>query len=814
MPYKLSATLKGHSSDVRAVASPTANLVLSASRDTTAIVWNRNAPGSSFQATSCRAGSRYVNAVAYLLSRDQGFLVAGGQDSIITVFSLAAPKSEPDYSLIGHTDNVCTLNTGSDGTIISGSWDKTARVWKDFKCIYIFEGHSQAVWAVLVLEPGKYLTASADKTIKLWHEHKEIRTYNGHNDAVRGLALVSDVGFASCSNDSEIRVWTIEGDLVYSLSGHTSFIYSLSVLPTGEIVSAGEDRTVRVWRDGECSQTIVHPAISVWTVSTMPNGDIVSGTSDGIVRVFSESEERWASEVDLKQYEESVSSQALNKEQVGDLKQSDIKGPDALLQPGFKDGQVLIVREGSSVDAYQWSSSAGQWMKAGQVVDAVGSTRKQLYQGKEYDYVFDVDVQAGVPPLKLPYNASENPFQAAQRFLHANDLPDTYIDEVVKFIEKNTSAVSLGATNDYVDPYTAGASRYRGAGTAAGVGNQGTFVDPFTGASRYSGNAAGSPHSTGRAQESFVDPFTGSSRYSGVVSQAPILNPVLPLPTPLLFKQANVPAMRNKTYQLNDGLMMEISTSATAVSQQEMNVVDQAFDHLTYALGASSYPGHVPVAHEHVEVIMQIIDRWPSSQRFPVLDLARLLIAICPSAYKGPGQALGFLNALLDAAEWSEPWRAQLPKSRETNTLLALRGVANAIQVSESDASIPDWIQPIFERLLQVPYQLFTKGHRVVLATIAFNLSCIFLKTKPNDVVQDLQLRLITEVISEEDSDGETIYRIFAALGNMIHALQKHGVPIDVSQKQVFQAFVSTSMTKVSEERVKNLGSEILQLLA
>jgi hypothetical protein len=40
------------------------------------------------------------------------------------------------------------------------------------------------------------------------------------------------------------------------------------------------------------------------------------------------------------------------------------------------------------------------------VVDAIGSGRKQIYEGKEYDYVFDVDVQEGVPPLKLPYNAS------------------------------------------------------------------------------------------------------------------------------------------------------------------------------------------------------------------------------------------------------------------------------------------------------------------------------------------------------------------------------------------------------------------------
>lgn len=47
---------------------------------------------------------------------------------------------------------------------------------------------------------------------------------------------------------SEIRVWTTEGDLVYTLSGHTSFVYSLTILPNGDIASSGEDRTIRIWR--------------------------------------------------------------------------------------------------------------------------------------------------------------------------------------------------------------------------------------------------------------------------------------------------------------------------------------------------------------------------------------------------------------------------------------------------------------------------------------------------------------------------------------------------------------------------------------
>jgi phospholipase A-2-activating protein len=67
----------------------------------------------------------------------------------------------------------------------------------------------------------------------------------------------------------------------------------------------------------------------------MPNGDIVSGCSDGVVRIFSVSKERWASEQDLKEYEAQVASQALPSQQVGDVKKSDLPGPEALSTPGM-----------------------------------------------------------------------------------------------------------------------------------------------------------------------------------------------------------------------------------------------------------------------------------------------------------------------------------------------------------------------------------------------------------------------------------------------------------------------------------------------
>ena len=47
---------------------------------------------------------------------------------------------------------------------------------------------------------------------------------------------------------SEITIWTFEGDVVHSLSAHTSFVYSLSTLPNGDAASGGEDRSLRIWR--------------------------------------------------------------------------------------------------------------------------------------------------------------------------------------------------------------------------------------------------------------------------------------------------------------------------------------------------------------------------------------------------------------------------------------------------------------------------------------------------------------------------------------------------------------------------------------
>ena len=73
--------------------------------------------------------------------------------------------------------------------------------------------------------------------------------------------------------------------------------------------------------------------------------------------------------------------------------------------------------------------------------------------------MFTVDIQEGAPPLKLPYNVSEDPWQAAQRFIHKHELSQQFLDTVANFIIKNSggaggTAKPPAAAGEYYDPFT------------------------------------------------------------------------------------------------------------------------------------------------------------------------------------------------------------------------------------------------------------------------------------------------------------------------------------------------------------------------
>ena len=462
MSYKLSSTLFGHEQDVKDVAITENGGLVSVLRDGTTRIWSDIYTTQSeatilFQSPT----NSFINSVASF----NDLIASGGQDAMIY---LSDEHGDDKYQLIGHEGNVCSMSY-SHGQLISSSWDCTAIVWnlEEFIPKYILSGHESSVWDCQVLGEDQYLTCGADKTIRLWQGKSEVKQFIGHLDVIRKL-LILEGGkqFLSCSNDGSIKLWDLQtGKNLQTFYGHDSFVYDLAWIANDRFVSTGEDRTARVWdlATGNVLQVITLPCISIWCVAALPNGDFAVGGSDNLIRVFTADPERVAPEEELLKFKEAVQSSSIAEQSLDDLKKTDIPGYEALSQPGKQEGSTIMVKNPNSgtIEAHQWSG--GEWHKIGDVVGSSSSGKKQTYQGKEYDFVFDVDIKDGEPPLKLPYNVNDNPYTAAEKFLGDNNLPASYTDEVVRFLQKNTEGVSLQESSNnsnnisderVIDPYS------------------------------------------------------------------------------------------------------------------------------------------------------------------------------------------------------------------------------------------------------------------------------------------------------------------------------------------------------------------------
>ncbi|XP_041076695.1 phospholipase A-2-activating protein-like isoform X1 [Polyodon spathula] len=752
--YRLRCSVPGHEMDVRGLA-PTSfpeGAFVSVSRDRTGRVWVPNmGPNRSFTEMHCMHGhTNFVSCVCNIPPNEtypRGLIATGGNDNNICVFSLDRP--DPLYILKGHKKTVCTLSAGKFGTLLSGSWDTTAKVWLNDKCMMSLQGHTAAVWAVKIFpEQGLMLTGSADKSIKLWKAGRCEKTYNGHKDCVRGLAIVNNTEFFSCSNDASIRRWHIDGECLQVYYGHTNYIYSISVFPNGQdFISTGEDRSIRIWKNGDCAQTIRLPAQSVWCCCILDNGDIVVGASDGIIRVFTESDERKASAEDIKAFENELSQTTIDAKtgDLGDIKMEELPGREHLKEPGTRDGQTRLIKDGETVQAYQWSVSDGNWLKIGDVIGSSGATPQSsgrvLFKGKEYDFVFTIDVNEGGPSMKLPYNVADDPWLTAHDFLEKNDLNPMFLDQVANFIIENTKGDTVGhRATGHSDPFT-GSGRYVPASVG---GSSASGADPFTGSGRYipgSGPSIDAPAGV-------ADPFTGGSAYSSNTRQstsAPT-NIYFPKTDAVKFEQANTTQILAKLKELNRGAPSEQTLSDDGIQKLEklLSTVSN--------LNAVEKP-----TTEEIEILWKTA-HWPEDIVFPVLDILRLAVRhpVVNEQFCNEKDGVQFCNHLLNLMG---------PHGKPANQMLVLRTLCNSFAGQWGQTLLMSMRETVMSQAMELR-AVNNKNIHVALATLVLNYAgCLH---KVADLEGKAQCLSMVSTILEVVQDKEAIFRLLVALGTTI----------------------------------------------
>ncbi|KAG5478085.1 hypothetical protein LSCM4_05484 [Leishmania orientalis] len=482
--FILQADGREHASDVRFVSSsphdPSA--IFTASRDQTAKWSTVPTSGDTVEDGLTFVGhTAFVNYVLFHpnieLLDDEPCVITGSNDEHVVLWN--TESSAVEAVLDGHKSGACcgtimrfthgSVDTEVEdalaGDIISGDWGGTVLIFdhKSGRPKRLYDKHATAIRGVAQLtNTSTVVSGSGDKTIHAWDAltGRTIQIFSGHRDVVQCICAVDSTRFASAGNDCTVRLWSIGTEhSLQVLDGHDSLIYSISWSPAlSELYTASEDRTVRVWRSGDAAgklstvQVIQHPCV-VWSVAATSDGRLLSGGSDHTVRVWTRDYDHMASIEKLEALEAAVSSQTVDVKIAQSSSAAAASGGlDVESMPftheiaqrrGALEGERLFARnETGEVELYVWN--AGRWEKIGVVVagpDAQSYTgaseqqrEKHFYDGKVYDYLFDVNVEGRM--LKLPYNVGDSVVETAKCFIqdHAGIVAQDSQEEIQNFL--------------------------------------------------------------------------------------------------------------------------------------------------------------------------------------------------------------------------------------------------------------------------------------------------------------------------------------------------------------------------------------------
>ena len=489
------------------------------------------------------------------------------------------------------------------------------------------------------------------------------------------------------------------------------------------------------------------------------NGDIVSGASDRIARVFTRNAERAADAETITEFENAVKGSSIPQQQMGEVNKEKLPGPEFLTQKsGTKEGQVQMIRESNgSVTAHTWSASAQQWINVGTVVDAVGSSGKKTeYQGKEYDYVFGVNMEDGKPDLQLPYNLSENPYEAATKFIENNKLPISYLDQVANFITTNTQGATLGQTSE--------------APSAPGS-------DPWGSDNRYrpGGDTAPTPavaRPKGLPQKDYLDILV-----------------------------ARIPPMHKKIQDLNRSLI-DNGRKDISLNPTELTILSNLAKHLETS-GSTKTSQSVSGG---LELAIKISTVWPYSDRLPGLDLLRLLSVAPMTAAYTLSDGNNIIRILSSSVTEAEP-------PAENHVMMAVRAFGNLFATSEGRSlatSEFDTIQSLTSS--QLSTSSTNRNLFIAITTLYINYAVYF---NSNAEVASFEhaLAIIDSLgkILMSQKDSEVVFRALVATGTLMFL----GDEVRSAAKDVYgiEKSITKALGKAGEPRNKNVAAEITDLL-
>lgn len=241
-------------------------------------------------------------------SRNGSLLLAGGGrgSALGRVVVWNVRTSERIIQVGEETDSVLAADISPDQTLIAlGSPSKMVRIYstKDGKLLSQIKKHTDWITS-LEFSPDGVLLATGDRSggLFVWEAFtaREYYGLRGHTAMITDISWRPDSNMvASSSEDGTIRLWEMENGGQVKSWGHGAPALSVRYGMDGQIVSAGRDRTVKLW-DGNGTLKKAFPAmpdLALKSVLSHDSARALGGDWSGVVEVWTVADGKKVSEL-------------------------------------------------------------------------------------------------------------------------------------------------------------------------------------------------------------------------------------------------------------------------------------------------------------------------------------------------------------------------------------------------------------------------------------------------------------------------------------------------------------------------------------
>lgn len=231
-------------------------------------------------------------------SRSGHLLLAGGGQGAaagrVVVFNVK--NGERIFEIGDELDAVMGADISSDHRFIAlGGPQKVVRVFSTETSEVVYEIRKHTDWVSAVsFSPDGVLLATGDRNggVFVWEADtgREYLGLKGHTGRITGFSWRADSNVvASASEDASVRLWEMEnGKQIKSWGAHGGGTASVDFTRDGEIVTAGRDKTVKLWKgDGAAIRTFeAFGDLALATAYCDETKRVIGGDWTGLVRVW------------------------------------------------------------------------------------------------------------------------------------------------------------------------------------------------------------------------------------------------------------------------------------------------------------------------------------------------------------------------------------------------------------------------------------------------------------------------------------------------------------------------------------------------